>query len=544
MTYTSLRFLIFTAFCLLIYGVMPRKCRWCVLLTASLGFYVIVLALGMELGMATCIKYLAFMVFTAASTYAGGLLLERQAARSDAALKAGKALWSKEEKKAFKEKAARSRKHIAAGVLAANFGILAFLKYYNFLADSLNGILKHFSSGLPGLRLFLPLGISFYTFQSMGYVIDIYRKKYPAERNFFKLLLFVSFFPQIVQGPIGLYSDLGHQLYEGKSLRFENIKQGVLLITWGFFKKLVIADKLVKAVTDIPGDYKHYSGTAILAAALIYALQLYADFSGGIDISRGVAQLFGITMAENFRRPYFSKDISEYWHRWHITLGAWLREYLFYPIAMSKLFQKFSKKLKERFGMKAAKVIPVSIASLITFLVVGVWHGANWKYVAFGVWNGGIIMVSTLLESSFTRWKQKLKIKDDSRIFNAFRVLRTFIIVLIGYYFDIADSFKSAMEMMYLSVTDLHISELASRYVFDCISVTIRESLVVIAAALVMLRVSVLQERDPSHTLREKICKKGFAMESLVFLALFFSVLIFGVYGPGNDPADFYYMQF
>ncbi len=543
MSYTSLNYLLYVAVCLIVYGIAPKKFRWVVLLAASMGFYAIV-----------CMKYIGFVILTAATTFAGGLGLEKYISVSDAYVKSQKGKWSKEEKNAYKDKATRNKKLICAAVLVLNFGILAFLKYYNFFADSLNVILKHFGGKIPNLGLFLPLGISFYTFQSMGYIIDIYRKKYKAERNPAKFLLFVSFFPQIVQGPISFYSNLASQLYEGNKLKFENFKQGVLLITWGFFKKLIIADRLAQTVSTIPGEHRKYSGTVVLVTALIYALQLYADFSGGIDISRGVAQLFGINMAENFKRPYFSKDISEYWHRWHITLGGWLREYLFYPVAMSKPFQKMGKNLKAKFGMKISKVVPVSIASLITFIVVGVWHGANWKYVAFGVWNGGIIMISTLLESNFADWKKKLKIENTNKLFITFQVIRTFLIVLVGYYFDIAPGFKDAMHMMYVSVADFHVSELLTAGLFTDIMVAKREMLIVAVATVTMLIVSIIQERcekknddtipSSEKTLRAVICKKHFVFQSAIFLLLFFSVLVFGEYGPGSDPADFVYAQF
>ena len=532
MTYTSLTYLLFVVGCLLVYGVCPKKFRWCVLLAASIGFYAII-----------CLKYISFIILTAFSTWGGGIWLSKYISKSDAFVKSQKGKWSKEEKGAYKDKVTRNKKLIVTAILLLNFGILAFLKYYNFFADSLNGILKHFGGTLPKLGLFLPLGISFYTFQSMGYIIDIYRKKVNAEKNPLKLLLFVSFFPQIVQGPISFYNDLAGQLYEGKSLRFENIKQGVLLITWGFFKKLVIADRLVAAVNLVAPHYDKYSGTVVCAAALIYALQLYTDFSGGIDISRGVAQLFGINMAENFKRPYFSKDISEYWRRWHITLGAWLKEYLFYPIAMSKLFQSFSKSLKKHFGMKAAKVVPVSIASLITFIVIGVWHGANWKYVAFGVWNGGIIMISTLLADTFKNTKDKLKIKNTNKLFMLFRMVRTFLIVLVGYYFDIANDFTSAIKMMWVSITDFHFSELRTAEFFKALTIDKRNFMLIGLATVVLLIVSIIQERS-SQTLRERICKKGYLVESAIFILLFFSVVVFGIYGPGTSPADFYYMQF
>ena len=300
MSYTSLGYMLFVACCLIFYYIFPKKHRWWVLLAASIGFYAIV-----------CLKYISFVFVTAASTYAGGRILEAYANKHKAYIKSQKGVWPKEERDLYKAKVSRRKKWITAAILLLNFGILGFLKYYNFFADALNVLLNPLGGGLPELGLFLPLGISFYTFQSMGYIIDIYREKFPAERNFGKMLLFTSFFPQIVQGPISFYSDLSGKLYEGHDISFSNIKQGVLLITWGFFKKLVIADRLVNTVLTIPAEYEKHSGTVILITALFYAVQLYADFSGGIDISRGVSQLFGIDLAENFRRPYFSRNISE-----------------------------------------------------------------------------------------------------------------------------------------------------------------------------------------------------------------------------------------
>ena len=523
MTYTSVSFLFFTLGCVLLYYCTPKQKRWGILLAASLGFYSIV-----------CLKYIAFILLTAATTYGGGIALGKYIDKTDAYLKQNKKTWDKAQKDAYKSKVTTRKKLICASVLVTNFGILAFLKYYNMFA---------LTFGAPSLKLFLPLGISFYTFQSMGYIIDIYRKKFAPEKNPLKLLLFVSFFPQIVQGPISFYSNLSGQLYEGHDFDFNNIKQGVLLITWGFFKKLVIADTLVGGINLVANDHANYSGTYVLTAALFYALQLYADFSGGVDISRGVSQMFGIDLAENFRRPYISRSISEYWRRWHITLGAWLKEYLFYPIAMSKTFMNFSKWLKAHFGMKISKVLPVSIASLITFVIIGIWHGANWKYAAFGIWNGGIIMFSTLLEERFTKWKEALKIKDTSRLFIAFQMLRTFLIVLVGYYFDIAPDFGSAMQMMVKSVYDFHITEYFSFVFYKTLLISVRELIMVACATGLLIKVSLMQEHG-EETVRARICKKGFLFESAVFVILFYMVVVFGHYGPGTDPADFYYMQF
>ena len=379
MTYTSLNFIFFVLATALVYFVLPfKKYRWTVLLAASIFFYC---TWSYQLG--------AFMLFTTLSTYLIALWLNRVSVKSKAVLKEHKSEWSRDDKKKYKNKTKVRMRLVMTLALLLNFGILAFLKYYNFFAGSLNDILGAFSLDFsaPSLKLILPLGISFYTFQSMGYIVDVYREKTAPQKNPLKLLLFVSFFPQIIQGPISIYDQLAVQLFEGHDFDFTRFKHGCELIMWGFFKKLVIADRAVIAITAVTADYNKFGGTTLTFTVLLYALQLYADFSGGIDISRGVAQIFGVDMIDNFKRPYFSRSINEYWRRWHISLGAWLKNYLFYPVAMSNAFITASKKMKgTRFGKTAAgahisKVLPTSVASLIVFLVVGIWHGASIRCV-------------------------------------------------------------------------------------------------------------------------------------------------------------------
>ena len=311
MSYVSLTFPLFTAASVLAYYLFPlKKLRWTVLLAASYVFYFFT---GLGFG------YL--MLVTTLTTWLGALWMDRMGAAAEAEVEAHKSEWSREERKAVRNEAKKKKRRVLTAILVLNFGVLAFLKYYNLFAEHL--CLWGFSA--PTLRLLLPLGISFYTFQAMGYLIDVYRGKYPAERNPGKTALFVSFFPQIVQGPIGDYAQLSPQLFEARPFDYDRARRGLQLAAWGYFKKLVIADRAVIVIGAVTSAYADYDGSAILMAAVLYALQIYADFSGGIDISRGIAQILGIELAENFRRPYFSRSISEYWRRWHISLGAWMR---------------------------------------------------------------------------------------------------------------------------------------------------------------------------------------------------------------------------
>ena len=541
MTYTSLNFIFFVLATALVYFVLPfKKYRWTVLLAASIFFYC---TWSYQLG--------AFMLFTTLSTYLIALWLNRVSVKSKAVLKEHKSEWSRDDKKKYKNKTKVRMRLVMTLALLLNFGILAFLKYYNFFAGSLNDILGAFSLDFsaPSLKLILPLGISFYTFQSMGYIVDVYREKTVPQKNPLKLLLFVSFFPQIIQGPISIYDQLAVQLFEGHDFDFTRFKHGCELIMWGFFKKLVIADRAVIAITAVTADYNKFGGTTLTFTVLLYALQLYADFSGGIDISRGVAQIFGVDMIDNFKRPYFSRSINEYWRRWHISLGAWLKNYLFYPVAMSNAFITASKKMKgTRFGKTAAgahisKVLPTSVASLIVFLVVGIWHGASWKYVAFGAWNGMIIMVSILLEPLFISAKDKLHIKDTNIPFMLFQMFRTFLIVLVGYVFDVAPSFSQAMRTFWLFFTNQNF-KLGYSQISD-LGLGKKDYLVVLIGGLIIFIASIIQERAKNGMdIRHMLDRKPFILRfALLFVALI-SIVVFGIYGSGYSAADFVYAQF
>lgn len=531
----SLEFFSFSAIAILIYYIFPvKKYQWTVLLAASYFYYIF-----------NCNKYVIYMLVTTLTTYFGPLLIGKITENGRRYLAENKEILTKEQKKKFKNTTKTKKKAVLAAVLIFNFGILAFVKYFGFCADIVHSLLGMVGINYvePSFNLIIPLGISFYTFQSMGYVIDVYRGKVTAERNFGKLALFVSFFPQIIQGPIAIYSDLAHQLYEPKKFNYDNFKSGGLLIIWGLFKKLIIADRAFKVIDLVAKDSPKFSGTYILFAVGLYAVQLYADFSGGIDICRGIAEIMGIKMAENFRRPYFSKSLTEYWHRWHITLGDWLRNYLFYPISISKPFLNMGKKMKKR-GLKYfGKVFPTALASLITFIVIGIWHGAETKYVAFGIWNGMVIMISSLLKPVTDKLVEKLKINRKNFFYSVFCMIRTFIVVLIGYYFDVAKSFSRAIDMIWRSVTDVRFSDFLSMSCLRKSHIDKYDYLVIFVGCLVIFVISVIEERK-KKTVRELLANRNIVLQWILYILLIVSVVVFGYYGPGTTPADFIYMQF
>ena len=540
MSYTSFAFFVFVTITAAVYFLFPaKKYQWTVLLIASYIFYLM-----------AGYKYAAFIILTTVSTYCSALWINRiieQAAKERAAHKAD---WGREEKKAFKLRTEKAKRRIVILDVVFNLGILAFLKYYNFFAGSFNSLLAlgGASFSLPTLKLFLPLGISFYMFQSIGYVLDVSHEKVKAERNLAKVALFVSFFPQIIQGPISFYDQLAAQLYAPHRFRFTRLKHGGKLIIWGLFKKLVIADRAYIAIKTVLAGYGDYSGTTLTFTILLYALQLYTDFSGGIDISRGVAQILGIDMAQNFRRPYFATTINDYWRRWHITLGAWMKTYVFYPLALSKSFTSLSKRIKaSRFGASkagahVAKVLPGSLASLIVFFLVGLWHGANWKYVAFGLWNGGVIMLSMLLEPVFAKLAGALRINVKSWAFLLFQMMRTFLLVFIGYVFDVAADLTASMYTFRMLLFGQDLSRGLSE--IGTLGLSPADYLVLAVGTAVLFTVSVIQERHPSESLRVMLDRRNIFVRHALLLACIMCILIFGIYGHGYDPADFVYMQF
>ena len=539
LNYISLQFLIFVVAAVAAYFLFPvKEKKWTVLLAASWIFYLF-----------AGLRCAALLLFTTLSTYLSALWMERISEASKDYIKRHREL-GREEKKACKTAARAKKRRVLALTLAVNFGILAFLKYYNSFAGALNGLAGASGSGFsaPALRLILPLGISFYTFQSMGYLIDVFRGDTPAQRSFFKFALFVSFFPQIVQGPIGIYDPLAHQLYEPHSFDFTRFKHGSELILWGLAKKMILADHAVIAVRTVTGEYDSYGGPALAFAVLLYALQLYADFSAGIDVSRGIAQILGIDLMENFRRPYFARSISEYWRRWHISLGNWFRNYLFYPIAMSPLFGSMGRKIRNskfgasKAGAHIAKALPTATASFIVFLAVGIWHGADGKYLAFGVWNGGIIMVSALMKPLFGRCHEKLHIDPESLPYTVFQVLRTFLLVFAGYVFDVAPSLFQALRTFRLFFTDQDFTAAFGQ--IGGMGLCVPEYILLLAGTAVLFCVSFVQEKNSGTTIRGMLDQKPFAVRWLAVYAGVLLLVIFGVYGSGYNPADFVYMQF
>lgn len=477
MNFYSIQFLTFLAIALLCYYTVLRKQQWICLLASSMIFYCF-----------TGVENFIFLLLTGFTTWMGAKYLAVYSKKLSE-LRSDKSI-EKEEKKIRKEAIVKKRRTIMWGVLLVNFGVLACIKYLEPILEGLGVI-----SDNNVLGIVLPLGISFYTFQSIGYLLDIYQEKYDAEENFAKYMLFVSYFPQMIQGPINRYDALGPQFKEQHVWDDENATKALYRIFYGLLKKYAIANILAVAIAntfDTPAQ--DYAGITVIFAILLYSAQQYADFSGGIDMVLGVSELFGIHMAENFKQPYFSTSLADFWRRWHISLGRWMRDYVFYPFALTKPMKNFGKWANKKLGKHLGRVLPAAIGNLLVFFIVGIWHGAEWHYVVWGLYNGAVIASSDILAPVYDKISATLHINKKAPWYHVFAIIRTFIVVNIGWYFDRITDVSVAVYSLKKSVFNLNFGMFAqeSAVIFD--GVKEYAGVMAVIGCVIVFIVSVLEE--------------------------------------------------
>ena len=521
MQFASVSFIIFAAVTLALYYLVPKKAQWVVLLIASYFFY---LWGGIE--------YLGFIVFTTITTYFTAKIMSKNLGAQDAFLAANKSTLSRDEKKAYKAKVKSKNRVFLILCLVLNFSLLFFCK--GLLAEPFRTMAE--GGRFEFLTLALPLGISFYMFQSLGYIIDVYRGGVKEEKNFFKFSLFVSFFPQLVQGPISKFSSLAPQLYAPHSFNRDEFLFGLERILWGFFKKLVIADRIAAAVIELKGP--EYTGISFLVLTIFYAVQIYGDFTGGIDITIGLAQTMGITLAENFVRPYFSKNIAEYWRRWHITLSVWMKDYIFYPLSVSKPMLNLSKSARAKFG-NFGKRLPVYVASIITWFCTGIWHGITPNFILWGMLNCFFIVLSEELMPLYDKFHNRFHLKDK-KWYGGFEMLRMFMLMNL---IRITDLFPDVSVYFYKMGTlfyDFNFNVLWDGTLMN-IGLTALDYFILLGGIILMFAVSLYGEKVGSV---RALLHRHYVIGSVCIFLLLLVVLLMGSYGIGYNASNFIYNQF
>lgn len=485
MSILSVQFMLFVLVLAGIYYIFPPKFKPYIILAGSVFFY-----------LTFDWRYSLFLLLSIVTTFFGAIIISK---RQDK----------------------RSKKIWLASVLVLNIGLLFAVKYLPYFMGLVS---KVFDFQDPGISLLVPIGISFYTLQVSGYCIDVYRGKYEPQRNIFLYASFATFFPLILQGPISRYDQLSKTLYKrerGERI-YENITYGAQLMLWGFFQKLVIADRAAMIVNNVFPDYTSFDSFGLVIAGLCYTIQIYTDFSGCVDICRGAGQILGVDIMENFKQPYFSISITDFWRRWHIALSSWLRDYLYIPLGGNR-------------KGKVRKYINV----LIVFLVSGIWHGVGLHYIAWGLIHGFYQVIGALTMPARLCVCKALKIDRGRWWYLTFQRIITFVLVSIAWVFFRAEGVMMSVNIVKNMFTGWSTYNFAT---IQDLGLNVPDLIVLLVAVLIVLTISICKHNG--IRIRQGVAAIPLPIRWIMYLALFFVVLVFGIYGPGYSGASFIYMNF
>lgn len=491
MLFNSLKFMLFFSAVLLVYYVIPRKIRPYWLLLTSYVFY-----------MGWNAKYVVLLFTSTAITYAVGLLVER-----------------------FREDG-RKKKWVVAAGFALNLGILFYYKYTGFALSLAEQLARSLGLALrvPEVDILLPVGISFFTFQALGYTMDVYRGDIPAEKNFFRYALFVSFFPQLVAGPIERSGNLLSQLENPKRLTFSRFREGIVLMLWGYFMKIVLADRIALFVDTVYGDIAAYPGFFLLVATVLFAVQIYCDFAGYSVIAMGSAKLLGIDLMENFDAPYLSTSVSRFWRRWHISLTSWFKDYLYIPLGGSR-------------KGKARKYLN----KLTVFAVSGLWHGAELSFVVWGVLNGLYQVVGEALLPLRERLCRGLGLHRESAGHKLLQGILTFLLVDFTWIFFRAADLRQAVEVIQSIFTASNPWILVDGSLYAC-GLDSKNFVVVLLGIALLLAGDICKRRG--LVIRQVLARQDGWFRCLWIALGILGLLVFGKWGIGFQQASFIYFQF
>lgn len=508
MLFNSIHFIIFFPFVMLIYFLIPPKIKNVWLLAASYYFY-----------MSWNPKYIFLLLTSTVITYVCGIIIDKIEKNEWGLLFISQAQETEQRKAGYKKCC------IFIG-LFLNIGILFFFKYFHFFIDTMNALLEKMNIHVVEIKfdVLLPVGISFYTFQALGYLIDVYRKDVKAERNFLEYALFVSFFPQLVAGPIERSHNLLHQLKEKHSFSSVALRDGLMLMLWGFFLKLVIADRAAVVVNTVFGDMKQYGGFYLIIAGILFAFQIYGDFAGYSTIAMGAAKIMGIQLTDNFNAPYFSQSVAEFWRRWHISLSGWFRDYLYIPLGGSRK----GKHRKYR-------------NLLLVFLVSGLWHGANITYILWGGANGLYQILGSVSKRLRDDAVKLLHINRQNFSHKLLSCILTFVLIDLAWILFRASNISEAI-FAWNSILHADNSWIlwdGSLYLLGLG----RKSYQLLCLAIVVLMLADWF-KNKGVCIREFIYKQDLWFRWLVYIGSVIAVIVFGIYGYGYDANNFIYFQF
>ncbi len=488
MLFNSLDFLIFFPIVTILYLLLPQKLRWVMLLTASCIFYMFFVPV-----------YILILFFTIIIDYISGIYIERL---------------QDKKKKLF----------LIISVLS-NIGILFVFKYFNFFNENISYIarLLHWNYPIENLWILLPIGLSFHTFQSLSYVIEVYRGHQKAERHLGIYALYVMFYPQLVAGPIERPQNMLHQFYEYHKFDYKRVTSGLKLMAWGFFKKVVIADRLALFVNQVYNNSNEYTGFTLVIATIFFSFQIFCDFSGYSDIAIGAAQVMGFKLMTNFRRPYLSKSVAEFWRRWHISLSTWFKDYVYISLGGNRVS-------KSRWMLNL----------LVTFLISGLWHGANWTYIIWGGLNGLFQIISYITRNMRGRVTHVLRLGKLPRLYSVLQIAFTFILVSFTWIFFRANSMADAVHIISHIPEGLFDAGVIKAQLVELSSIGFDKYYFILSFILIIIMEGVHFLEESGKNMWEIISTKPAAVRYTAYYILILAILLLGEFGSN----EFIYFQF
>lgn len=505
--FVSIWFLIFILITLFLYFLFPIRFRWLVLLTASIFFYSF-----------SGLESFIFILLATNIAYVTARNIENINSSEN-----------------YNRK--KAKRYLLLGI-AATLCMLLYSKIGSSLIIALKNILSLNSLSFNEI---IPLGISYYTFSIISYMTDVYWKKQNAEHNYFKFFLYVSYFPHILQGPIPRYKKLASQLYEGHTLNYKNLCYGLQRMIWGYFKKLIIADRFALLTSEVFENYSSYEGIIFIIAAFFAAIELYCDFSGCMDIALGFSEILSIHLDENFRQPFYAKSSAEFWHRWHITLGLWFKDYIYMPIVISPTLAEISQKSKKIINSRFAKNLMTIIPLTAVWILTGLWHGTGANYIIWGCYWGSIIIISTLFATEYKKLIKTLNINTSSKYYKRFQILRTCSLYIFSRLLTVPSSLEASREIILKIFKNFNIWVLFDETLYD-IGLDRKDFWIGIMAILILWKINSLKEKG--IRVRDKIASYPIILRWLIYYFGILSIIIFGIYGSEHVGTTFTYMKY
>lgn len=528
MDFCTLKFVLFLVCLAIIYFIVRPSKRWIVLLAGSLIFFGIC---GWE--------YLIYAVALSLVFFFGAILLDR--------LNVQQSELDKIKDREQRQKLALKSRKILIITIVLVVGNLVFHKYWGMAGELFHAIRSYLggTGEIGWWQIALPLGLSYYTFSGLGYLLDVYWKRYPSQKNYAKFLLYIVYFPHIIQGPIERYGLLGNQFFDEQRVRFQagRTKQAIMLMCFGYFKKLFVADRIAILVDGVAANLEAAPGSMQVLAVLFSGAWIYADFSGYMDIARGASMIFGIEINRNFNHPMMARSVSEWWRRWHMSLSSWWRDYIYMPMATSLKFISKCANVKKKYGKTAGKLFKEIVPIFLIWITTGLWHGTGMTYFAWGVYFSILFTCSAIFSAWNKKMAEKLHVNTEGKGFHLFQMVRTYLLFCGGRLLTVFGSLANSAGVIRKVFGDFNLGFLFQESGYTLFGTCVAEVWFMLAGIAVMLIADTIEEKK-GVTICQWVLERRWFVRGVIYAAVFLAVALFGIYGVDYSLEGFAYQNF